>query len=182
MGKLKYAAIASIDPGGTTGVAMGIYNLHRTDGTVAEIMDRARLKNQITTFTTKGHHVVQALEIAGRVGVFVGQANKMATRLNGRFGTFVVIEDFNLRMMSAELSPVEVTAAFDLLVTAEFGVHPENFGDNGFYTKQSASEAKGFCNDRMLRKWKLFQGRTAHERDALRHTARRLDRLLVSNG
>jgi hypothetical protein len=43
---------------------------------------------------------------------------------------------------------------------------------------QSASEAKGFCNDDMLDRWGLLKSRTPHERDALRHIARRIDKLL----
>lgn len=88
---------------------------------------------------------------------------------------FVVCEGFEIRQMGADLSPVQVAAGVETLMVGAF---KDRWDKDGFYQKQSASEAKGFCNDKMLDRWGLLKGRTPHERDALRHIARRIDKLL----
>jgi hypothetical protein len=89
---------------------------------------------------------------------------------------YIVIEDFQLRMMSADLSPIWVTAGIECLLSSAYDGRWEL---DGFYDKQSPSEAKGFCSDNMLKGWSLWKGKSPHERDVVRHMARKLDKLLL---
>jgi hypothetical protein len=80
--------------------------------------------------------------------------------------------------MGADLTPLRIISGVEVLLAGAYGLEGD-FARHGFYVKQSASEAKGFCTDDMIKRWGLWKGRTPHERDAIRHLARRIDRLMV---
>jgi hypothetical protein len=163
-------AIFSIDPGGTTGIAAGVFDLRRI--TVAAVMKRARAKGNIKTWNVRGDNVAQNWEISKAAVDFY--YNTHVEKMWIGFDSFyVVAEDFNLREMSADLAPVERNSGIETLLAPCW---KNRWGE--VYSKQSASEAKGFCNNEMLDRWGLLRGKTPHERDAIRHIARRLDRLL----
>jgi len=137
-------------------------------------MKRARIKSNVRTWVEHGSHTDQAWAIARKIVDFLYTVHIERSLIeNSNF--FVVVENFELRQMGADLSPVTVTAGLETLLCERF---KDRWGKNGFYQKQTASEAKGFCNNEMLDRWGLLKGRTPHERDALRHVARRIDKLL----
>jgi hypothetical protein len=71
---------------------------------------------------------------------------------------------------------VRILAGIEVLLSGAYG---DDFEMHNFFTTQTASEAKSFCTDDMLKKWGLWDNRTTHERDAVRHLSKRLDRLLA---
>jgi hypothetical protein len=165
-------AVFAIDPGGTTGCATALIDLRRI--TVAKAMLRANSKDNINTWIERGEHTDQAWSIARKIVDFFFEVH-IERMLIERDNFFLVMEKFEIRQMGADLSPVRVAAGVETLM-CEY--NREQWDRDGFYSKQSASEAKGFCTDTMLETWKLLRGRTPHERDALRHIARRIDKLL----
>jgi hypothetical protein len=163
-------AIFAIDPGGTTGIAAGVFDLRRI--TVAKTIVRARAKGNLKTWNIKGTNVAQNWEIARAVTDFYYTVHIERAWIT--FDSFyVVTEDFNLRQMSADLAPVERNSGIETLLAPAFKERWERV-----WSKQTASQAKSFCNDKMLDRWGLLRGKTPHERDATRHLASRLDLLL----
>jgi len=137
-------------------------------------MKRARLKGNINTWVEEGSHTRQAWSIARKIVDFNFTVHIERSLVeNANF--YVVCEDFQIRLMGADLSPVRVMSGVETLICDVF---KDRWEQDGFYTLQSASEAKGFVNNEMLDRWGLLKGRTPHERDALRHIAKRIDKLL----
>jgi len=166
------AAIFAIDPGGTTGVARAVVDLRQL--TVQRAMRRARAKRNLQTWNVKGSHEEQAFALAQGVVDFLFYTH-VERSLVEYHNFYIVIEGFRIQQMGADLSPVQVASGLETLL---FGAMKDRWGSEDFYQKQFASEAKGFCTDKMLDKWGLLKGKTPHERDALRHLARRVDKLL----
>lgn len=171
MPKASSVAIFSVDPGGTSGCATALLDLGQI--TVAKAMRRARAKANINTWVEHGNFKEQSWAIARRFVDFHFTV-QIEQSLIQAGNVMFVSESFQLREMGADLSPVEVKAGIEVLLTETY----EEWEDGQFYQTQTASEAKGFCSDQMLDRWGLLKGRTPHERDALRHLARRLDKLL----
>lgn len=170
MALVTSVGIFSIDGGKTTGCAAGVFDLRRR--TVASVMKRALAKGNLTTWEVRGDNVKQNWTIAeSAVDHYYRWHVEQSLIFFNNF--YVVAEDFNLRTMSADLSPVERNSGIETLLAPCFKKEWPSV-----WSKQSASEAQGFCNDSMLDKWGLLKGKSPHERDALRHIARRLDRLL----
>lgn len=142
--------------------------------TVQRAMRRARAKRNLHTWVEKGSHEKQAFALAQGIVDFMFEVHVERTLVEYR-NFYVVIEGFRIQQMGADLSPVQVASGLETLL---FGAYQDRWGSEDFYQKQFASEAKGFCTDKMLDKWGLLKGRTPHERDALRHLARRVDKLL----
>jgi len=165
-------AIFSIDPGGTTGVATALIDLRQI--TVQRAMRRARAKRNLQTWVEKGSSEAQSWALAQGIVDFLFEVH-VERSLIEYHNFYVVIEGFRIQQMGADLSPVEVASGLETLL---FGAMKDRWGSEDFYQKQFASEAKGFCSDKMLDKWGLLKGKTPHERDALRHLARRVDKLL----
>lgn len=172
MAKSTTVAIFSVDPGGTSGCATALLDLGQI--TVAKAMRRARAKGNIETWVEHGDHTDQAWSIAQRLYDYYFNVH-IERGLIERDNFFIVCEKFELRQMGAELSPVRIAAGLETLLC---NVFTDRWDNDEFYSLQSASEAKGFCNNEMLDRWGLLRGLTPHERDALRHIARRLDKLL----
>jgi len=172
MPKSTAVAVFAIDPGGTTGVATVVADLALV--TVARAMKRARAKGFVNTWKQGGGHVEQSWAISKELVDFFFKTH-IERGLVEHNNFFVVMESFELRLMGADLSPVEVKAGIETLVCN--ALRPQ-WLNGEFYQTQTASEAKGFCTDQMLDRWGLLRGRSPHERDALRHVARRLDKLL----
>jgi len=165
-------AIFAIDPGGTTGCASALLDLRQI--TVAKAIRRARAKGNVQTWVEKGTHTEQAWSLARKIVDFVFTVH-IERMLIPHGNYFVVSESFEIRQMGADLAPVRVGAGLEALLCNAF---KDLWGTDSFYQLQTASEAKGFCTNEMLDRWGLLKGRTPHERDALRHLARRLDKLL----
>lgn len=162
--------IFAIDPGGTTGIACGVFDLRRI--TVKAVMNRAHAKGNFKTWDVKGSNVKQNWEISKAAVDFYYKIH--VEKMWIQFSSFYVVsEDFNLRQMSADLSPVERNSGIETLLEPCFKDRWEEV-----WSKQTASEAKSFCNNDMLDRWGLLKGKSPHERDATRHIAKRLDKLL----
>jgi len=165
-------AIFSVDPGGTSGCATALIDLRQI--TVAKAMRRARIKGNINTWEERGEHTEQAWSIARKFVDFVFNVHIERSIVEMR-SIYFVRENFEIRQMGADLSPVSVSAGFETLLCVRFA---DVWANGEFYQKQTASEAKGFCTNDMLDRWGLLRGRSDHERDSLRHIARRIDKLL----
>lgn len=165
-------AIFSVDPGDTTGCATVVGNLNLL--TVAQIMRRARTKGHINTWEETGPYNTQSWAIAHKVVDFYFNVHVERGLIEAN-SFYIVIEDFKLRLMSAVLSPIWITAGLEVLLSNALDGQWEL---DGFYRRQMPHEAKGFCSDKMLKAWRLHRGKSAHERDALRHVASRIDKLL----
>ena len=166
-------AIFSIDPGGTTGCAQALIDLRQP--TVARCIMRAKNKGHIKTWNVKGDPIHQAWEISRAVADYFFKVHVEKSLIqSGR--AFIVCEDFELRTLAADISPVVVTAGIETLLGGAYGLDGK-WKEEGFYIKQKPSEMS-FCSDDMLRKWGLMKGKSPHERAALKHLARRIDRFL----
>ena len=167
-------AIFVIDPGRTSGVTTAVIDMRQL--TVQRCMRRARSKRLLETWHVKGSSEQQAWTLSKQVVDFFFYW-RIERGLVEESNCKLVVEDFKLRQMDADLAPVEVTFGMQTLLRG-----PQEtqglLSIDGLYTKQSASEAKSFCSDEMLKKWRLFTKKSPHERDALRHLAKRIDRLL----
>jgi hypothetical protein len=137
-------------------------------------MKRAVMKRNVETWCETGQYVDQAWSISRKILDFLFSVHIERSLIENK-NFYIVSESFELRQMGADLSPVEVRVGVETLIV---NVFRDRWGRDGFYSTQTASEAKGFCTDHMLDMWGLLKGRTPHERDALRHLASRVDKLL----
>lgn len=164
-------AVMAVDPGGTTGLAAGMFRRSEgVDGTVlGPTLRRAVRRRAVWTQLVTGSPEEQAWFIARGWTEFL-------FRWNVELGQPVrdchlVVEEFELRQMAVQLSPVEVTAGLKtLLMPAAVEIE-----------RQSASQAMSKATNARLRQWDLYalgRGRGDHKRDALRHLALRVSRVL----
>lgn len=172
MSSSSAVAIYVVDPGQTTGCGTILANMSLP--TVAQIIRRARTKGNIMTWNETGTYAEQAWRISRDIVDFFFHVHIERGLVDAR-SMYIVIEDFHLRMMSADLSPIWVTAGIECLLS---NAQKATWELDGYYTKQMPHEAKGFCTDDMLKRWNLWRGKTTHERDTIRHMARKLDILL----
>lgn len=167
-------AVFSIDPGGTTGCATALIDLRQP--TVARAIMRAKHKGFLRSWNVLGDPIEQSWAISRHVADYLFWAHIEKGYIQaGR--AFIVLEGFELRTLAADLSPVQIKAGVETLLSGAYGIDGK-WKEEGFYTVQMPSE-KTFCSDDMLRKWGLMKGRSPHERDAIRHLARRIDRFMT---
>ncbi len=165
-------AIFTVDPGVTTGCASALIDTGQP--TVAAAMRRARGKGLLWTWEETGSHTEQAWSICKKATDFFFKYHVEKQYIRANRALFV-IEDFQLRQMGVDLMPVRIQASIETLL---YGAYGSDFEDDEFYTKQQPSHAKGFCTDRMLKSWNLWHHLSPHQRDAARHLAKKVDRLL----
>ena len=146
---------------------------------MAACIRRSWRKGLLRTWTCSGSHIEQAWYICRYYTNWIFQVHIEQSLVIAHNDSFV-IEDFQLRMMGADLTPLRIIDGVEVLLAGAYGID-QDFAREGFYEKQSASEAKGFCSDDMLKRWGLWR-KTPHERDAVRHLARRIDKLLIGYG
>lgn len=179
-------AIFSVDPGGTTGVCEAVVDIDQP--TVAAAIRRAWRKGLLRTYEIKGEYANQAWALARESTDFWFRQHVELSRV--RAGNIrYVTELFTARSLAAEMISVQVNSGAYTLLQGAFGIDVEKedmpaswVALSTFYSEQSASEAKGFCSDDMLKNWGLWKKRSTHERDAIRHLARRIDRLMNDKG
>jgi hypothetical protein len=135
---------------------------------------RANRKGLLQTWEVTGDHIEQSYTIAAQIVDFYYKVH-IERSLIAFDAMHISCEDFNIRIMGVDLSPVRVTSGVEVLIS---GYYKNLWSIDGFYTKQTASIAKGFCNDAMLKRWGLWRGKSDHERDSLRHLATRVDSLM----
>lgn len=173
--------IFSVDPGCTTGVATALVDL--SQGTVAGCMRRAHRKGLVKTHEIKGDWFEQGWELARGYFDWMFKVHIERGLLVAGHCLYVT-EGFEIRTMAAEVISLEIKVAAEMLIRTGFGdrtvptpskvVHSDEF--DRVYSVQMPSE-KTFCSNTMLKDWKLFK-KSPHENDALRHIARRVDKLL----
>jgi hypothetical protein len=170
----------AVDPGGTTGIATAL--IDGTRPTVASAMRRARSKGLIKVDEIDGRWYDQAWQIARRYFDWLFDVHIERSLITSGHGLFV-IERFDPRAMGVDYTPLEIQKGVEILLRGGFGAPgapslpkpPCEF--DRVCSAQTPSAALGFCTDTMLRDWGLFQ-KSAHKNDALRHLAKRIDRLL----
>jgi hypothetical protein len=166
-------AIYAVDPGNTTGQAWGVFDLR--EPTVSRIMKRAFRKGNLYTAEMRGSYVEQSWLIA-RLSTDWFFKSHVERGLIAAGGYSFVMESFSPRSLGVELISLQIISGVEVLMRGAYNIDDQEY--KRYVIQQSASEAKGFCNDTMLKAWGLYTGRTPHERDALRHIARRLDAML----
>jgi hypothetical protein len=172
-------AVFTVDPGGTTGVARGLFN--RGHATAAATLQEAVEGETIAAWVETGPAVDQAWMIAIDFAQWRGKL--LRDRRVKSANVFLVIEDFQLRQRSVELSPVEVTAGIlTLLQTPKWApTRPQVTRLPVAIERQSPSDAKSYATNDRLRAWGLYplgRGKGDHKRDALRHLALKVNRLM----
>lgn len=136
-------SLCAIDPGGTTGWSI----LHVPARVIVDRQDIDYSRHEC------GH--------------FTGPENSQAEEIVGLFEhlpwMIVIMEDFTLRQLEVELSPVTIAAKVEYIMWSEGMENP--------YIKQMPSEAKSTATDARLRSWGLWEVGKEHARDANRHNA-----------
>lgn len=165
----KSVAVLSVDPGATTGCAAGLFDLRL--GTVAGTMRRARSKRLLRSWTIRGDHVEQAWELGRWVEEweFSTHIEKAAVR-SDRY--YVTMENFIPRQLNFDPISLQIIGGFETLAKPLFektGIH---------YARQEPGER--WCDDGWLKRNRLWVP-SDHERDAIRHVATKLDKLLHGN-
>jgi hypothetical protein len=160
---MKFAAMA-VDPGGTTGVAEGLFNAGRADST-AGLLRRAVRKNALRVYHVEGDYSYQARVLARAWRDFSFYA--VAERGIPAEAVVLVFETFALRQRSVDLAPVKVTSGFVTLA----GFEP---------IYQEPSEAMTYATNERLKLWGAYPLTVGkeHARDALRHLTLRASKAL----
>lgn len=164
-------AVMALDPGGTTGLATGMFRTDRGDMMMKEVLARAIKKGVLLAADVDGDPVEQAWWLAKAWSDFRFVCT--VERGIAESDVVLVIEDFQLRQRSADLAPVRVTTGLLTLLRGREGDWPL-----GAPVYQGPSEAKGTATNDRLRSWGLWQVGSEHRRDAMRHLATRVSRML----
>lgn len=175
MAKASAYAIYAVDPGGTTGVCEAVVDIDQP--TVAAAIKRASRKGNLKTYEVKGEYASQAWVLTRGATDFwfkMHVEKSYVRQGNVRY----VTELFTARSLAAEMISVQINSGAYTLLQGAFDVENGLEALSSFYSEQSASEAKGFCSDDMLKSWDLWKSKSPHERDAIRHLARRIDRMM----
>lgn len=163
----KFVAIAALDPGRITGVARGVFPIAGADTVAAAY--------------AAGSHV-ESWECEGTVAEQVAELVEELTDWFADIHVFggiplpnlyVVREDFKLRQRSADLTPVEISAAFDTTWMSLSSTAPAVPIET-----QMPAQAKGFATDARLRRWGAWTVGSTHRRDATRHVLLKISRLM----
>lgn len=170
-------AVFIVDPGRVTGCARALVDLRQP--TVAKCLQRAWRKGVLQTWEVTGSYEEQSWEIAQSAcdWFFVATVERGAVR-DGNWS--YCTERFDPRTLAADFIPMEINAAVKTLLSK--GHHGKPMWDNFeavYNERQMASHAKSFVTDHMLQKWGwAWKGRSAHERDAIRHLGARVNDML----
>lgn len=158
-------AVIAFDPGRVTGVSRGVFALGSVD-TVAGVW-AARSKAE--TWECEGTIEEQVDELVNEFGDWLVERHVFDGIALPHL--YVVREDFKLRTKQADLTPVELSAAFDQEWRSTHGHWVE-------IETQMPSNAKTYATDARLRAWGAWVRGSAHRRDANRHLLLKLSRLL----
>lgn len=162
----------AVDPGGVSGVAQGLFLPQRT---LARTLGRAVGKGVVGAWTVEGSYQEQALAIVSSWERLLFHWTVELSQPSG--SAYLVVESFKVRRMDVQLSPVEVRAGIETLLYVRGSY--DGCGTGG--REQSPSDAMGFATNARLRDWGLYpfgRGRGDHKRDALRHLALKVNRLI----
>lgn len=173
-------AIMAVDPGETTGVATGLFNAGRAGTSVAGLLRRAARKGAINVDQIEGGGDYPETAQAWRLYKMWNEFNFNAHVEMG-VGIphiLLVIEDFQLRQRSADLSPIRVTWGFLALLKGESGAWAALSLGTSRLIFQGPSEAMTFATKDRLEKWGLWTVGKEHGRDATKHLALRASKVL----
>jgi hypothetical protein len=172
-------AVMTVDPGGTTGCATGVFRTDKGDDMLATIFARAAKKNVIESWEVKGDSEAQSWIICNAWRDFKFKCN-VEYAVPSPY-TYLVIEDFALRELQAQLQSVEVKAGIKTLL---LGDDPTRIVDDGpvlwplgkpeFQTPSTAKRR----NNAMLKELGLWVVGSEHERDARRHLVAKVNDIL----
>jgi hypothetical protein len=184
-------AIMTVDPGGKSGVAQGLF-FDEADS-VESACRRALRKGGIKSWEVHGEPFVQAHIIAHMWLEF--QFRACVNLSIPADHVCLALEDFQLRQRSADLSPVSVTYGIKTLLT-KIDIDQAEKTDHGrIHARtvrwpigepymQAPSDAMRFATNARLRQWGLYAviGKpiSKHRRDAVRHLCVRLSTMLES--
>lgn len=160
----------TVDPGGTTGCATGIFRTDRGDDMLATVFARAVKKNQISTWEEKGPCELQSRAIVAHWTQFQFHCNvEFAIPLPN---IYLVMEDFALRELQAQLMAVEIKGGVKSLLVGKHGNWP--LGQIHFQTPSTAKRR----NNAMLKELGVYVTRSEHQRDATRHLVAKVNDIL----
>jgi hypothetical protein len=180
-------SVMAVDPGGTTGVAQGLFNTKGGRLSMAALAGRAVRKDAIRVA-----QVVPAEDPGPRAGAAHQAAILYRAWLDFNFkatvemgvnvpDTHLVIEDFALRQRSVELDPVAVTHALLAYLRGETGTWAAmSLTPSDRLHFQMPGEAMTYATNERLRLWGVYPltiGKE-HARDATRHLLLRASKLL----
>lgn len=172
-------AIMTLDPGGTSAVATGLFRTDRGDDMLRSVFERAVKKRQIRSWEVRGDSELQAWAICEQWSNFKFRCN--VEYFIPEKDIHFVIEDFALRELNAQLNSVEVIAGIKTLLVKK--LQPKTANDNlvrwplGRPEYQQPSTAKRVKNDR-LRDLGIWVVGSEHERDARRHLVAKVSEIL----
>lgn len=168
----RFVGIMAFDPGGTTGVAWGVYDLDEPG--IVERLDSGVMvgEGQLT-----GGEPYQAAMMYEKWRGFQGYCAEKG------WPSTVIVEDFILRPGKATadregLSPIRLTALFEgILIAGSVGTYMAEEEDWALVAtaampvvvKQSPAQAKGFATKERLKRWGQWRVGMQHARDARRH-------------
>lgn len=180
---LERFAIMAVDPGKVTGVAQGFFNATRGAATTRGLMRRALRKDAIRVSHIEAPEAYRDLSVVPPAVSEITQGAllyrawmsftfRAATELMIPYpAIFLVIEDFQLRQRSADLSPVRVTSALLAHLSDSSLGWPAMVRADHCLRFQQPAEAKTYATDARLRDWGLWTVGKEHGRDATRHMA-----------
>lgn len=168
---VKWLGVMAVDPGGTTGVAWGVFPTEHAVDT------RCELARDLGSGEVTGDYQYQAARIVEHWREFSAWCEGQGV------GARLVVEDFVLRVRSAssdraQLMPVRVAACIEgILIESTLGCAMP-LGRVGWEAMlavyddvvyQTAAAAKGYATDARLRRWGFWVRGSRHCRDAWRH-------------
>lgn len=159
-------AIFAVDPGGTTGVARGLFDLRQA--TVSACMRRARSKGHLESWEVKGNHIEQAWAIAKEFADWHYKVHVEQQLVNVN-RTFFVIEDFIPRQINFDPIAIFIIGGIETLLVPQGGVQG--------YEGERRQPHQKWNTDLWLKDNRIWVP-SQHERDARRHLAGKLDDLL----
>lgn len=182
-------AVMAFDPGGTTGEAFGFFNAGRiAEPSTGAVLRRAVRKRRLVVnqFGDKLDPDLLAKEAAHGAYIFrrwvefTAEANMAGIAIPD---IHLVIEDFQLNRAVADLAPVKVTwAALGLLREASGTWASMSLRPEGKLHFQPPSTAMTYATNERLRSWGLWKVGAEHGRDAARHLALRVSKILDGKG
>lgn len=157
-------AVFSVDPGGTSGIFAGYVDLRPTlKETLLEGLTNRK------AVEVSGSWLYQGREIARLMKRFLYTANvENSMRMDH---IHFVFEDFVLRMPASTTNLTSIWVASSAVTSFNNDVYEVDW--------QQPSQAKNKATNERLKLWKLWEKGSEHKRDAARHFALKVDKLLL---
>jgi hypothetical protein len=171
-------AVMTVDPGGTSGCSQGVFRTDKGDDMLASVFARAVEKKQVHSWNEKGESEDQSWAICSYWVAFRFKCNVEYAVPTSYI--YLVMEDFALRELQAQLQSVAVIAGVKTLLSrgGRFDTKERTFArwPFGKPTFQTPSTAKRRTNV-MLKQLGILEG-SVHERDARRHLVAKVNDVL----